>query len=282
MGIIIIKQNKENNMSILKQTLRATLALPLLSIALLADNNTTSEDVQDMSDPLAVYTQAGLGITDRGINVKIGQAYDTGDPKTMGMNIIEIKGIFGESLGWRDYEDAGYGAVRNAVEVMRFRNFSVNLENGRGSQIDVFYDLHDDNGNVSYSLIQALPPFAGFSLYPLAGLGVQITNNALQSDGSIREGYSIPGTFALLGMYGKYAVTDQIWINYNPIWLTTLSGSDLYKDNAYGPDNSSILLHEAAISYQITPVMNVRYFANWNQYNNFADGEHRIELNYQF
>ena len=269
-------------MSILKQTLRASLALPLLSIALLADNNATTEEVQDMSDPLAVYTQAGLGITDRGLNIKLGQAYDTGDPKTMGMNIIEIKGILGESLGGRDYEDAGYEAVLNPVEKLRFRNFSVNLENGRGTQIDINYNLHNETGDMSYSLMQALPPFAGFNLYPLAGLGVTFANDALQSDGSTREGYSIPGTFALVGMYGKYTVTDQIWINYNPIWLTTLSGSDLYKDHAYGPDNSSILLHEAAISYQITPVMNVRYFANWNQYNNFTDGEHRIELNYQF
>ena len=266
-------------MPILKIATRATLTLSLLSLSLFAENNTT-EELQDMSDPLAVYTQAGIGITDRGLNVKIGQAYDTGDPKTMGMNIIEIKGIFGESLGWRDIDD--HPAVENAVEVLRFRNFSVNLENGRGTQIDVFYDLYDDKGSASYSLIQALPPFAGFSLYPLAGLGVQFTNNALQSDGSIREGYSIPGTFALLGMYGKYAVTDKIWINYNPIWMSTLSGSDLYKDNAYGPDNSSILLHEAAISYQINPKMNIRYFANWTQYGDFKDGEHRIEFNYQF
>ena len=190
-------------MSILKQVLRATLALPLLSISLLAENNTTTDEVQDMSDPLAVYTQAGLGITDRGINVKIGQAYDTGDPKTMGMNIIEIKGIFGESLGWRDYEEPAYASVRNSVESMRFRNFSVNLENGRGSQIDVLYNVYRESATASYSLIQALPPFAGFNLYPLAGLGVEITNNALQDDGTIASGYTMPGTFAMLGMYGE-------------------------------------------------------------------------------
>ena len=263
-------------MSILNITTKATLALSLLSVSLLAENNTT-EELQDMSDPMAVYTQGGIGIADRGLYVKIGQSYDTGDPATMGMNILEIKGIGGETVGWRDDE-----AARNAVEKLRFRNFSVNLENGRGSTIDVNYDLHTEKGDMSYSLMQALPPFAGFNLYPFAGLGINIANNALNDDGSTRSGYSIPGTFALVGMYGKYTVTDKIWLNYNPVWLTTLSGSDRHKDHAYGQDNSSILLHEAIVSYQINPKMNVRYFANWSEYGDFKDGGHRLELNYQF
>jgi len=59
-----------------------------------------ADEVQDMSDPLAVYTQLGLGATNKGINIKIGQSYDTGNDKTMGMNVLEIKGVLGESLGW--------------------------------------------------------------------------------------------------------------------------------------------------------------------------------------
>jgi hypothetical protein len=49
--------------------------------------------VQDMSDPLAVYTQVGIGATNKGLNLKIGQAYDTGIATTAGMNVIEVKGI---------------------------------------------------------------------------------------------------------------------------------------------------------------------------------------------
>jgi hypothetical protein len=50
-----------------------------------------------MSDPLAVYTQGGLGASDKGLNLKVGQSYDTGNPETMAMNIIEVKGIAGNS-----------------------------------------------------------------------------------------------------------------------------------------------------------------------------------------
>lgn len=57
------------------------------------------EHVQDMSDPLAVYTQVGFGVTDKGLNFKFGQAYDTGSSTTMGMSIIELKGVAGEQFG---------------------------------------------------------------------------------------------------------------------------------------------------------------------------------------
>jgi hypothetical protein len=82
-------------------------------------------------------------------------------------------------------------------------------------------------------------------------------------------------------MYGKYAINDQIWINYNPVWSTGLSGSDLYMDHGFA-GHDSVLAHEFALSYQINPRMNVRYFANWTEYVDFADGDHRLEVNYQF
>ena len=82
----------------MKTTLQVVTTITLMTAVIYADSNTT-DDVQDMSDPLAVYTQAGVGITNKGINFKVGQAYDTGNPSTMGMNIIEIKGIAGETLG---------------------------------------------------------------------------------------------------------------------------------------------------------------------------------------
>ncbi|HGS5158096.1 TPA: hypothetical protein ACMDT1_004772, partial [Vibrio parahaemolyticus] len=76
-------------------------------------------------------------------------------------------------------------------------------------------------------------------------------------------------------------LTDKIWINYNPMYMHTLSGSSQYKDTYYaGEDN--ILTHEFALSYQINPRTNIRYFANWNEHVNFGDGDHRIEFNYQF
>ncbi|WP_198589565.1 hypothetical protein [Shewanella sp. 10N.286.51.B7] len=68
-----------------------------LSISIMTSSAYAEEviekEVQDMSDPLAVYTQVGGGITDAGLNLKLGQTYDTNNPETMGMNIIEGKGL---------------------------------------------------------------------------------------------------------------------------------------------------------------------------------------------
>jgi len=76
-------------------------------------------------------------------------------------------------------------------------------------------------------------------------------------------------------------VTENIWLNYNPMYMGTVSGSTAFQDS-YMDGGDTVLLHEFAASYQINPRANVRYFANWNENNNFADGDHRVEFNYQF
>ncbi len=78
-----------------------------------------------MSDPLAVYTQAGMGYTDKGLNIKIGQAYDSGIPNMMAMNVVELKGILGDSIGTTDNRT-------DSIDIIRFRNFKVNTTNGQG------------------------------------------------------------------------------------------------------------------------------------------------------
>lgn len=239
------------------------------------------EKLQDMSDPLAVYTQAGAGVSNRGINIKVGKSYDPKVPDTMAMNVLEIKGIYGDTFGW----DEGVN-IDNSVDSIRFRNFKVDLTTGRGTQIDVNFGFDKTNiaeqaGDISYSLMQALPKMSIFSLYPLAGVGAAFGNNVVEDDNTIDSGYSVYGTFVLVGMFSKIAITDKVWLNYNPFYLSTLSGSNNYKDNAYGIGNDSILLHEFAASYQINPRLNIRYFANWNENVNFSDGDHRLEFNYQ-
>lgn len=237
--------------------------------------------VQDMSDPLAVYTQAGIGLTDKGLNIKVGQTYDTGNADTAGMNIIEVKGMLGEYFGWR-----GDNRTDNSIDSVRIRNFNTNLTNGIATQTDMNIGLQESlvaesNIDLSYSFIKALPPVSVFTFYPLAGIGVSMGENAVEDDGSIDSGYSIMGTYALIGMYAKVTITDKIWLNYNPFWLTTLSGAERYKNNYYGENENTLLTHEFAASYQINPRLNVRYFANWNENVDFADGDQRIELNYQ-
>ena len=247
--------------------------IPFLVLASASPSVFAETEIQDMSDPLAVYTQLGAGYTDRGINFKLGQTFDTGNDATMGMNVFEVKGALGEALGFRDY-------ANDSIDSVRFRRFEADLTNGRGMQIDMNYDFNNEVGSASYSFIQALPKFGPVQFYPLAGLGVSFANNAMGDNGEVVSGYSVPGTFGVVGTYTKIDVTDKIWLNYNPMWMTTLSGSDVYKEGGFAGE-SSVFAHEVAASYQFTPRFNVRYFANWTEYNSFKDGEHRIEFNYQ-
>ena len=257
----------------MKKQFPLALCASALAVAAPVFADSTQDEIQDMSDPLAVYTQVGGGITNKGLNAKLGQTYDTGDDNTMAMAVLEVKGIMGDTLGW---DSKG----RNSVDSIRLRNFDVDLTNGRGSQLDMSYDFDSEEGSVSYSFIQALPKMGAFSLYPLAGAGVAFGNNVMGDGGEKVSGYSVPGTFAVLGAYTKLDVTDKIWLNYNPMWLTSLSGSDVYTKTGFA-GKGDILTHEFAASYQINPRLNIRYFANWNEHVDFGDGDHRIELNYQ-
>lgn len=251
------------------------LSFLLLSAPTMAESNPPQDEgLADMSDPLAVFTMAGFGVTNRGLNLKVAKSYDTGNTDKLGMNVIEVKGIYSDTLGWESN-------TKDSVDSLRVRNFTVNPVTGRGAQIDMSYDLNSEAGTLSYSMLQALPAWGRFNLYPLAGVGIAFANNALQDDGTIASGYSLPGTFATVGMYGKYTVTDKIWLNYNPIWNASLSGSDLFKDHGFD-NHSSSLMHEFVASYQINSRSNVRYFANWSEHVDLSDGDHRIEYNYQF
>jgi len=263
-----------NNKSISSIALSVAVALSGSALA-------GSQDVQDMSDPLSVYTQAGLGYTDKGLNLKIGQAYDTGDANTMAMNVLEVKGFAGDAIGWN-----GRGA-HDSIDSLRYRNFSVDLTNGRGAQVDVNVAFDNDlgtQGTASYSLIQALPKMGPLNLYPLAGAGLAFGESFDQDNkGSLeaQDRWDLHGSFYVVGMYGKLELTDNIWVNYNPMYMGTISGSDPF-NNSSMEGSDSVFTHEAAVSYQITDRTNVRYFANWTENTNYANGDHRIEVNYQF
>lgn len=242
---------------------------------LMAQDSDT-EEAKDMSDPLAVYTRAGFGITNKGFNIKIGLESKGGGADTNLMHVVEIRGFGGETVGW----DGPY--VRSdSVDSLRYRRFAVKKSNGRGSQIEVSYNQHSDTGALSYSLLQGLPKWKNFNIYPLAGMGLALAKDALEVNGTIDSGFSFPGAFAVVGFFGKYRVNEKIWLNYNPFWSIGLAGSDHYMDHGFD-DHSSVLTHEAVMSYMLTERSNVRYFANWSQYTDFSDGTHRIEYNYQF
>jgi len=167
----------------------------LLSTLLSAENNETKK-LQDMSDPLAVYTQAGIGYTDKGLNLKFGKAYDSGKPATMAMNILEVQGIFSDTLGFRDNQV-------DSIDSVRFRNFIINTENGLGNQVDISWDFNKESGSVSYSIMQGLPKLWIINLYPLAGIGATIANDVHKNangwaDANSPSGISIPGLIITL------------------------------------------------------------------------------------
>ncbi|GAA4893745.1 hypothetical protein [Ferrimonas pelagia] len=247
----------------MKHLVTTTAIAALLSAPAFAEE----EQLQDMSDPLAVFTQAGMGYTDKGLNIKIGQTYDTGIENVGAMNVFEVKGFMGDTLGWRD-------EANDSVDEVRLRNFRADLTTGRGSQVDASYNFNNEAGSVSYSFLQALPKMGPVQLFPLAGLGLTVANNA-------ERGYEIPGAFAVIGVFGKLQITDKIWLNYNPMYMSALSGSEVFKNMGFEGD-SSVLMHELAASYQFTPRFNMRYFANWSENTDYNDGGHRIEFNYQF
>ncbi len=120
------------------QIKRVTKVVPLtllLSAPAMAENNSAQDEgLADMSDPLAVFTMAGFGLTNRGLNIKVAKSYDTGNINKLGMNLIEIKGIYSDALGWED--DA-----KNSVDSIRVRNLTVNPNTGLGAQVDLSYVL---------------------------------------------------------------------------------------------------------------------------------------------
>jgi len=257
------------------RTILPVVMLLAITPPIMAQDSDT-EETKDMSDPLAVYTRAGLGITNKGFNIKMGLESKGAGADINLMHVVEIRGVGGETVGW----DGPY--VRsNSVDSLRYRRFAVKKSNGRGSQIEVSYNQNSDTGALSYGLLQGLPKWGNFNIYPLVGLGLAFAKDALEDDGTIDSGFSFPGAFATVGMFGKYRVNEKIWLNYNPFWSVGLAGSDNYMDRGF-EGHSSVLTHEAAMSYTLSAHSNVRYWANWSEYTDVSDGTHRIEYNYQF
>ena len=252
------------------------------SVTTAKTDNKKDDDVQDMSDPLAVYTQVGAGYSNKGLNIKIGRTYDTGKKNVVGMNLLEIKGIMGDDLGW-----AKSSQKDNSIDSFRLRNFVVNQATGRNFQLDINYNVDGVPGvakqtaDVSYSILQRLPQWGPIQFFPLAGLGASVGEDAIEHDGDIDGCFSMMGVYGIVGMYSQLNITKKLWLNYNPMWMTTIAGDKNYEDNYYGEGNSHMYMNEFAVNYQITPRFNVRYYVNWNHDVNFIDGDQRIEFNYQ-
>ncbi len=117
------------------------LGLLITSTSFVSFAEDQQKEVQDMSDPLAVFTQGGVGITDKGLNLKVGQTYDSGKENVAAMNVFELKGIGGDLLGIRDNDEPMYGSVDDSIDSFRLRNFQSNIKNCQARQLDDNYDV---------------------------------------------------------------------------------------------------------------------------------------------
>lgn len=133
------------NLQTAKSPLSWTILTALVSFMSVS---VTADEYQDMSDPLAVYSQAGMGVTNKGINFKFGQAYDTNNDSTMAMHVPEAKGFAADSLGLKGDD---------SFDSLRYRHFNVDINSGLGSQVDLSWDFDNKLGSASYSLIHSCP-----------------------------------------------------------------------------------------------------------------------------
>ncbi|WP_236009250.1 hypothetical protein [Vibrio ulleungensis] len=233
--------------------------VPIISHADVA--NTQETELADMSDPLAVYNRAGAGVTNNGINLKFGIEYATPDSNNQAMHVLEIKGIAGEALGWSDHDTRD-----DSIDSIRYRNFQLDKQKNRGTQIDMDWDFDSDMGSASYSFLQGTPKYGAFQFYPLAGAGFTVSDEK-------EDGIGIPGGFALVGVYTKVTLTDTIWLNYNPMYKAGVGGQ---------LSDWSQLDHEITASYRLNPRQNVRFYANWDNETDFKKGDFKLEFNHQF
>ncbi|WP_318513705.1 hypothetical protein [Photobacterium leiognathi] len=89
-------------------------------------------------------------------------------------------------------------------------------------------------------------------------------------------GYAIPSSYVVVGTYAKVDVTDKIWLNYNPMYISTLNNNEYMSNLLDG------FHHEAAVSYKLNDRQTIRTFANWDHDTQFKKGDFRLEFNHQF
>lgn len=252
-----------------------TLAsIATISQAIAADDTET----QDMSDPLAVYTQLGASYGTNGINLKLGKTLDTGSATDMSMFLFEVKGIYGEHMKHQGSSSLTPESANNGISELRFRKFDVDMTNGRGISMDVIHNFDTNSGTASLGMIQALPKVGIWQAFPIIAAGVEYNDGSKHSATNEASGLHSDFVFASFTLYNKFQLTDTIWANYNPIYTQAVFGDVHYTENLKG---SNGLTHEFILSWQMTPTQNFRLWYNASQ-NQFADGDFRLEYNQQF
>jgi len=238
----------------------------------------TENEVQDMSDPLAVFTQLGASYGTNGINLKLGKTLDTKSATDMSMILVEVKGLYGEHMKNEGSSALHPEAANDGISELRFRKFDVDMTNGRGLSMDFIHNFDTNSGTASLGMIQALPKIGIWQAFPIIAAGVEYNDGSQRSETNESSGLHSDFVFASFTLYNKFQITETIWANYNPVYSQAIFGDDHYTDNLKG---SNGLSHEFALSWQMTPKQNFRLWYNASQ-NQFEDGDFRLEYNQQF
>ncbi len=250
---------------------KLTGALVMSGIAATSFAAETEKEVQDMSDPMAIYTSGGISYGTNGLNLKMMKTLDTGSKTDLSAIIVEIK-----DMDFADDGDVRHGTERSsAPSNLRLRKFDVDMTTGRGISYDIMHNTDKDAGMLSVGVMQALPINSFWTAYPILGAGVWYAEDE-------QNGIDVPGVTLNLTMYNKFTVTDKIWLNWNLTYAEGIFGKEEFKDDRNSASDS--LVHEFIASYQIDPRNNLRLWHNTSQdkMNEDDTGETRLEFNHQF
>ncbi|WP_244230739.1 hypothetical protein [Vibrio ouci] len=234
----------------MKKTTAAALIIG--SFAILAILPAIAEESSpDMSDPTAVYTSVGAGYGTKGHNLKLGiQLPDSGEGSA---HMISLES-------------------KEGGDTYRGRYFKLNTTTGFASSIDANYNRLTGVAQVSAGGLQTIPITDQFTIYPSLYLGTMIANE--RNDAGDKVGVDFPAITATALLYTKYQFTENVWLNVNPSFTSSVYGS-----------KTDVFDLEASLGYQFTPVLNMRLFHNNNMsvgtYNDDTyESVTRLEFNY--
>ncbi len=103
-------------------------------------------EIQDISRPVSRLYTRWLRLHRQGLNLKVGQTYDTVKQPWAWMFLKSKVSLVKLLVGTISADDS--------IDSIRFRNF-IRLTNGRGTQVDMSWDFDSNQGSASYSFIQA-------------------------------------------------------------------------------------------------------------------------------
>lgn len=230
-----------------------------------------------MANEYNISTGVATGTDGLNFNVEL----DRNDDTAMSFYRLDAKGVYGEALGWNSDDNQD-----DSIDTLRVRMGEIHNDSKMGMYMDAEYDRDIERLDASAGIIGEIKT-KQLTIRPFATFGL-VAQNTIESIGpaEVEAGYTIPGTYATVGAYTEYQVTERVSVQYNPLWKTAVSGKSHHTEHGFidnkDKGHGSILINEFAIAYKINTQVKLQYVAEWDQHTSLSDGEQMIELKYQF